>query len=66
MIEEKVKLISEKEEMIPGSNQVIDDEFVRHDSKWVYVTHCLRMLGSLKEMLIYAGLPIINSGNILS
>ena len=68
IIEEKIKCIGAGEDKTTGpendhadKSQNVEKE---EDLKWIYLTHCLRMLGSLKEMLIYAGVPIINSGKI--
>ena len=71
MIEDKIKKIecnSEEEKKISVSENDLDDKSSSHpqDLKWQYLTHCLRVLGSLKEMLIHAGVLIINSGMNIS
>ena len=71
MIEDKIKKIecnSEEEKTISISEKDLDDKSSSHrqDLKWQYLTRCFRVLGSLKEMLVHAGVPIINSGMITS
>ena len=32
--------------------------------KWIYLKHCLNILGELKEILISVGLPLVQAGTI--
>ena len=67
VIEDKIKKMefnSEEEKEISASGKDLADKSSSHpqDLKWIYLTYCLRVLGSLKEMLIHAGVPLMNSG----
>ena len=67
MIEDKIKKIEcngEVEKKISDSEKDFDDKSSSYpqDLKGQYLTRCLRVLDLLKEMLIHAGVPIINSG----
>ena len=71
MIEDKIKPIecdSDEEKKISASEKDLDDKSSSNlqDLKWLYLTRSLRVLGSLKEMLIHAGVPMIDSGMNIS
>ena len=64
MIEEKIDIIKNDTDLSLGSEKDVDEISKTNDQDmiWIYLTHCLKSLVEIKEMLIHAGVPLLHTG----
>ena len=63
---EKLTILNYKEDQILSNDKDAADisSMSQDEIKWIYLKQCLHFLGELKEMLIFAGLPLVQTGII--
>ena len=63
---EKVTILNCMEYQILSNDENATDisSMSQDEVKWIYLKQCLHILGKLKEMLIFAGLPLVQTGII--
>ena len=64
MIEEKIDIIKKDTDLSLGSEKDVDEISKTNDQDliWIYLTHCLKRLVEVKELLIHAGVLLLHSG----
>ena len=64
VIEEKIDIIKKDADLLLRSEKDVDEMSKTNDQDliWIYLTHCLKGLVEIKEMLIHAGVPLLHTG----